>query len=140
MSDARSLIESFYAAGGPVADPATLSELFHPDYVSHTSPPGMAPGIGQAIGLREFLTSTFDDIHYELIRTAVDGDLVATHTRLSATHAGDGLGFPATGRSFTAEQMHFVRIADGRIVEHWAVRDDAAMMRQIGAIPAGAPA
>ena len=36
--------------------------------------------------------------------------------------------------------MHFLRFADGKIVEHWAVRDDAAMMRQIGMIPAGAAA
>jgi predicted ester cyclase len=136
----RSQVEAFYAAGGPVADDATMSELFHPDYVSHTSPPGMAPGLEQAFGLRSFLQSAFDDIHYELIRLAEDGDLVATHTQVSATHTGDGLGFPATGKPFSAEQMHFLRFADGKIVEHWAVRDDAAMMRQIGMIPAGAAA
>jgi predicted ester cyclase len=30
--------------------------------------------------------------------------------------------------------MHLLRFADdGRIVEHWGVRDDAGMMRQISA-------
>jgi predicted ester cyclase len=30
--------------------------------------------------------------------------------------------------------MHMLRIADGRIAEHWGVRDDAGMMRQLGAL------
>src|SRR5689334_22363809 len=132
----RTVVEDFYAAGGPDADPATLSELFHPDYVSHTSPPGMEPGIGQAISLREFLRSAFSDIHYELLDVVEDGDRVATRTRISAIHTGDGLGFPATRKPFTADQMHFLRFADGKIVEHWGARDDAGMMRQLGAIPA----
>jgi predicted ester cyclase len=136
----RSQVEAFYAAGGPVADTATLTELFHDDYVSHTSPPEEPAGPGQAISLRGFLASAFDDVHYELIRMTGDGDLIATHTRISATHAGDGLGFPATGKPFSVEQMHFVRFADGKIVEHWGVRDDAEMLRQIGMIPGAAPA
>ena len=39
----RSLIESFYAANGPMADDATLERTFHPDYVSHASPPETPP-------------------------------------------------------------------------------------------------
>jgi predicted ester cyclase len=29
--------------------------------------------------------------------------------------------------------MHIVRVADGKGVEHWAVRDDADLMRQLTA-------
>jgi predicted ester cyclase len=138
MSSNRAVVEAFYAAGGPVADPDVLEELFHPDYVSHTSPPGMEPGVGQAIALRGFLQSAFSDIRYELLDVVDDGERVATRTRISAIHTGDGLGFPATRKPFTAEQMHFLRFADGKMIEHWGVRDDAGMMRQIGAIPVAA--
>ena len=31
--------------------------------------------------------------------------------------------------------MHIYRITDGRISEHWVVRDDLAMMQQLGAVP-----
>ena len=54
----------------------------------------------------------------------------------SGTHSGHGLGLEPTGRRFEAEQMHMLRIADGRIAEHWGIRDDAGMMRQLGALQA----
>jgi len=128
----RSVIEAFYTANGPMADDETLERTFHPDYVSHTSPPETPPGLATALDLRNFLGSTFSDIRYRLVETVVEGNLAATYTRLSATHTGDTFGFPGTGESFDVEQMHLLRFADdGRIVEHWGVRDDAGMMRQI---------
>ena len=39
-------------------------------------------------------------------------------------------GVPATGRTFAYKQMHIIRVAEGKGVEHWAVRDDASLMRQ----------
>jgi len=132
-SEARQLVEDFYAAGGPVGDPDRFPAIFHDGYVSHNSPPGMEPGIGQAVSLRAWLTSTFSDVEYDLIRVVADGDLVATHTRIRGTHTGHGLGIEPTGRTFEAEQMHVIRVADGRIAEHWGVRDDAGMMRQLSA-------
>lgn len=130
----RSLVEFFYAANGPMADDETLERVFHPDYVSHTSPPQTPPGLATAIDLRNFLSATFSDVQYRLVTAVVEGDLVATHTRISAVHTGDTFGFPGTNEPFEVEQMHLMRFADdGRIVEHWGVRDDAGMMRQIGA-------
>lgn len=42
-------------------------------------------------------------------------------------------GFPATHRPFAARHVHVFRVADdGRLLEHWAVRDDLGLMRQAG--------
>jgi predicted SnoaL-like aldol condensation-catalyzing enzyme len=30
--------------------------------------------------------------------------------------------------------MHIVRFQDGKAIEHWGVRDDSGMMRQLGVI------
>ena len=133
-NSARELVEDFYSAGGPVGDPAAFGEIFHPRYVSHTSPPGMEPGIVQAESLRDFLTSVFSDVEYELVRVVAEDDMVAVQTICRGTHTGHGLGFEPTGKPFAADQMHMIRIEDGRIAEHWSVRDDAGMMRQLGVI------
>ena len=43
-----------------------------------------------------------------------------------------GFTFPATGQLYTVRHVHIYRIADGQIREHWAVRDDLSMLRQLG--------
>ena len=127
------LVRKFYAAGGPMSEPEDLSRFFFgADYVSHTSPPGSPPGPGQAMELRGWLASAFTDIDYELVRLVSEDDYVTVYSIMHGTHSGPGLGAAPTGRRFEAEQMHLIRVADGQIVEHWGVRDDAGMMRQLG--------
>ena len=52
----------------------------------------------------------------------------------SGVHTGDCFRRPATSRRFSYRQMHTGRLADGKGgVDHWAVRDDADLMRQLTA-------
>jgi predicted ester cyclase len=44
------------------------------------------------------------------------------------------LHLPGQGRSYTVKHAHIYRVADGKIREHWAVRDDLSMLRQLGAL------
>lgn len=127
----RKLIEEFYAGNGPVGDPADVARFFAPGYVTHSGPPGTEPGTAQAAALRDFLDRTFSEIVYELLHVVADDEYVCAHVRFGATHSGDGLGIPPTGRRVSAEQMHLVRLQDGLIAEHWGVRDTAAMMHQL---------
>ena len=60
-----------------------------------------------------------------------EADKVVVHCTHSGVHTGDYFGLAATGRSFAYKQMHIIRIVDGKGVEHWAVRDDASLMRQL---------
>jgi predicted ester cyclase len=32
------------------------------------------------------------------------------------------------------ELVHIFRVRDGKIVEHWAVRDDLGLMKQLGVV------
>ena len=49
-------------------------------------------------------------------------------------------GPPATGKTFAASQSHWFRVADGKLCEHWATRDDLSAMLQLGVIqPPGPP-
>ena len=49
----------------------------------------------------------------------------------SGLHSGEFFGLPATGRRFAYKQIHIIRFVGGKGAEHWAVRDDAALMRQL---------
>jgi hypothetical protein len=52
------------------------------------------------------------------------------------THVGNGfprlIGQPVCGKTVSWIQVHIFRLAIGLVVEHWAVRDDASLLDQIG--------
>jgi predicted ester cyclase len=62
-----------------------------------------------------------------------EGDKVVIRCTHSGIHTGEFFGVPATGRRFAYNQMHIIRVRDGKGREHWAVRDDASLMRQLTA-------
>ena len=95
-----------------------------------------------------WLRSTFTDIRFEIHRAFVDGDRAVLYVTMHARQHGpfvvpnaDGpeLRFPSHGRSCHVRSVHMFRIADGRVVEHDAVRDDMVLARQLGWIPSGPP-
>jgi hypothetical protein len=45
------------------------------------------------------------------------------------------MGIPPTRREVAMDYVHILRFRDGRAFELWSVRDDAAMMRQLGVVP-----
>ena len=107
-------------------------ELFTPDFLDHEAPEGTPRGPGSAAGKVRWLHGALDDLEYEIEDVFGEGDRVALRVTLHATHAREFMGRPATGRRFSMTQTHIFRIEDGKVAEHWANRDDAGMMRQLG--------
>jgi predicted ester cyclase len=110
-------------------------ELIAPDFINHEAPPGMDRGPESMRALANMLRTAFPDLHFEIEELVAEGDTVAGRLTMSGTHEGPLMGMPPTGRSVRQEHMHFVRFRDGKGVEHWGVRDDLGMMRQLGLIP-----
>ena len=50
----------------------------------------------------------------------------------SGTHRGEFMGVPPSGKRVAVSGMHIMRLADGKIVEHWSFSDQVGMMRQLG--------
>ncbi len=70
-----------------------------------------------------------------------EGEWVAVRTTCEGVHAieppipvngGIFVGTPPTGRTYTVQHIHFFRVVGGKIVEHWANRDDLGAARQLG--------
>jgi predicted ester cyclase len=57
--------------------------------------------------------------------------------QFATRHVGPYAGMPITGRTFSVQDIHIWRIADGKLIEHWATRDDARAMRQLGLLSIG---
>lgn len=117
------------------------AELMAEDFIEHAaapfaaSAPGKVHGPSAMRGTVQWLVSQFPDIRMEIESIIAEGELVAARILSTGTDLGavEG-GPPPTGKSFAARQTHWFRIADGRLAEHWATRDDLSAMLQIGVI------
>ena len=104
------------------------------DYVDHEAPPGTPAGPEGANAVLRWLRGGFADLSYEICDAFGDGDRVAVRLITRGSHTGEFLGAPPTGKSFEIEAIHIFRIADGKVAEHWAKRDDVGLARQLGLV------
>jgi steroid delta-isomerase-like uncharacterized protein len=114
----------------------TADEICSADFVDHDPLPGTGADLA---GLKEGVTqirAAFPDIQAEADDIIVDGDHVAVRSTMRGTHEGDFLGMPASGKRIEVANYDFVRMDGDKCVEHWGVIDSAALMEQIGAVPA----
>jgi predicted ester cyclase len=72
---------------------------------------------------------------HEVRMQIAEGDLVVSHVFGRGTHAAELMGIPATDREVETEGLAVHRIADGKVVEYWAVTDVARVLQQVGALP-----
>lgn len=67
-----------------------------------------------------------------------EDDLVVAFMTITRTIHRDttifGYAIEGRGQSYTVHHVHIYRVADGKITEHWALRDDISMLRQLGVI------
>jgi steroid delta-isomerase-like uncharacterized protein len=116
-------------------DFALLESLVAPDGADHAVPPGMPPTRDSAIQFLSMFWAAFPDLHYAVEDVIAEGDRVVRRSTAAGTMKGDFLGMPATGKSATWGEVHILRIADGKIVEHWASVDQLGMLQQLGLVP-----
>jgi len=86
-----------------------------------------------------WLRQAFSELRWDIHKVVAEGDTVAVYCTLHGRHTGELMGIPPTNRPVAFRQVHLVRFRDGRSIEHWAVRDDLTLMRQLGVVPAGGP-
>lgn len=112
-----------------------LDKVFAPDIVNHSAPEEHRVGVEPVRGLIRMLRTAFPDARVEIEDMVAVGDVVVMRNWYQGTHQGPFMGHEASGRSFRFRQIHWMRFnADGRVIEHWGVRDDVAHLRQLGLI------
>ena len=115
---------------------AIIDELCAPDYIDHSPPlPGMGEGRQAIRRANETLAAAFPDTVHTVEAMIAEGDLVVTRLRGRATFLGECLGIPPNGKVVEITGISIHRIADGKLVEHWANIDSLSFMQQLGAVP-----
>jgi steroid delta-isomerase-like uncharacterized protein len=109
----------------------TIDELLAEESVSHTA-------AGPLRGKREFrerahavFLSAFPDLRMTVEGTVAEGDEVVVRWSVRATHGGDGLGFPATGRAVAFPGMTWIRFSGGKMVEGRDCWDQTGLIQSL---------
>jgi predicted ester cyclase len=131
----KDLVRRFVDEYQSAADERALDELMHPNVVDHSRPPGVAPG---AEGVRQQFDGfrvAFPDFRATILDQVAEGDKVVTRKVFHGTHLGPFQGIAPTGREVEIHLIDIVRVADGRIVEHWNCVDRLGLLAQLGVLP-----
>jgi steroid delta-isomerase-like uncharacterized protein len=110
-------------------------ELYGPSLVVH----GFGPDDLDLDGMMAFyetVAAGFEGISVATEDALAEGDRVAYRYTFRATHAGEFMGVPATGRAVTVPGQTILRFKGGKCVERWQAFDLLSLLTQIGAVPA----
>jgi len=113
-------------------DIGSMLELWSPDLIHHHRDRDY--GRDDVLSLMSGFMEAFPDLRFEVEAVVASGDLLSARMMARATHEQDFAGFAATGKEVQVRVMGMIRIADGKIVEHWNVMDELALMQQLGLV------
>ena len=114
--------------------PESAAEYLTPDVVWHGGSLGTVSGVENMTGLLTSFLGALPDLRAEEQDVIASDDLVVMRLVVTATHKGDLLGIPATGRSVRWDAVDIYRVTDdGKISEEWAADDMATFASQLGA-------
>lgn len=111
-----------------------MADHFHEDFTWRGN-----YGCGTKRGLAEFrrnwqlpLRAAFTEREYKTEHFMADGEWAACFGHIEATHSGEFMGIPATGKRVRIPYMDFWRVEEGRIKDNPVSVDFGAVLAQLG--------
>lgn len=112
--------------------PDLATEFLAPKAVWHGGTLGTVKGRDNIVGLLRGFIGALPDLNAVEQEMVAEGDTVMVRFVVDATHDGDLVGIPATGRPVRWDAVDVYHVTDGRIVEEWAADDLLAILHDIG--------
>jgi len=109
-----------------------LDEVVAADVLTPNMIANMPRGLAGAKLVHQKTLTGMPDYHTAIEDIIAEDDKVVARVRITGTHTGDFYGIPPTGKHIDLSGIYIVRIADGKIVEHWGEENGAEVLRQLG--------
>jgi predicted ester cyclase len=109
-----------------------IDDLMAPYGVAYGLPGGPIQGPTAFKPLFRTFRDALGDLSIQVVRTVVEGDMVAAHCHVTARHSGMAFGGAASNEPVDFWGIAMVRVEDGKIVEGWNCFDMLCMYQQIG--------
>lgn len=109
----------------------------HAAAIDHYFGPGLREEVAEHY--RQLLTG-FPDLQVKVEDDLIaEADKVVARLTLMGTHKGTFAGRPGTGQLASWSSIRIYRVADGKVVQTWAMQDRLSLLQQLGAMPALEP-
>src|SRR5574341_1640002 len=116
----RQIVEEVFNRGNV----SLADEFLAPDFVDREElPPGIPRDREGVKQLTTMLRSAFPDFKATIDDIVAEGDKVVIRQTWSGTQQGEFMGVPPTGKSVSFGVIEIIRIAGGKVVEHWGQMD-----------------
>jgi predicted ester cyclase len=125
------LVRAWFHEVWDLGDETAIDRLMAADAAVH----GLGMPIRGPEGFKPYfrtMRNALGDLEVQVLRTVVQGDLVAAHCHVVARHVGEALGGPPTGRPVEFFGMAIARVEGGKLVEGWNCFDFLTMYQQLG--------
>jgi steroid delta-isomerase-like uncharacterized protein len=129
----KAIVYRFVQEGLNQRNSDLIKEVYSGDYVGHD------PDLPQPRRIEDLrhevisvLSQAFPDYYFTIESLIAEDDMVTWHWTFSATHHGELMGIPATGKAVAFGGVSIFRMANCRIVEDWVFRDTLGLLRQLG--------
>jgi steroid delta-isomerase-like uncharacterized protein len=119
-------------------DIAGFGQLVADDFVEHDEVPGGPPTKDGTLEFFRSLLVSFPDWRMDVEDLIASDDKTVARVKATATHQGEFMGVPPTGKRVELELIDIMRFnGAGLVCEHWGVADMLSLMQQLGVVPAG---
>lgn len=112
-----------------------INEVYAENYVDLNPIPGI-PANREGVKMQvAAYHQAFPDMNVTVDDTVVAGDRAVVRYTIRGTHNGELMGIPATGKSGEITGISMVRLANGKVVEEFALADMMTLFQQLGLAP-----
>ena len=135
IAENKAVVAEIDAIGNGSGDLSRLDALCAADMINHALAPGRQQGIE---GTSQFLVAARRNEHpgrWTEFTVVAEADIVVQFGRRELHWPGGQFrGFDLAAGICTRDVAFAYRLRDSRITERWAIRDDLAMLQQLGAL------
>ena len=110
-----------------------FNDVVSENSIDHDPAPGQEQGPAGYAKFFGMMREAFPDMKLAVEQLSADEDTVSFAYRVTGTHDGDFMGFPASGNTINVRGMQISKFKDGRMVERWGSSDELGILKQIGA-------
>ena len=114
-------------------EPDMVDQFVAEDYINHND--FVADGREANRQLWTAFFAGLPDLSVTMEDLVISGDRVVGRFTYRATHTGNFMGIPASGKAVEMRSIDIWRVADGMFVEHWDELNLMQVFQQMGALP-----